>query len=305
MTIRHMKIFVAVYQTGNMTRAAEILHLSQPVVSRIILELERYYGVQLFERINQRISVTEAGKQFYAYALHIIDSFDQMEKGLRNWDELGVIRVGASVTLGSMLLPKVLKKFQTDHAGITVRATVTNGTKLQRMLENNELDLALIEGTVTAENLLSEAFAEDRLILLLPTESELLARESVCLADLQGYPLLLRENESVSRILLNHVFALHGLPLEPFMESVSVHAIIQGIHEGLGISFLPERLVRHSIESGFIATRPVADESFLRKNYIVRHKNKLLSASAKDFIALCRCMAKESACPCCTGSEQG
>lgn len=292
MTIRHMKIFVAVYQTGNITRAAEKLYMTQPVVTRTIQELERYYGVQLFERINQRISVTEAGKQFYAYALHIIDSFDQMEKGLRNWDELGVIRVGASVTLGSMLLPKVLKEFQTVHTGLTVRATVSNGTKLQSMLENNELDFALIEGGVAAENLVAEEFTEDRLVLLLPVDSELLDREELYLSDLVNYPLLLRENESVSRILLNHVFALHGLPLNPFMESVSVHAIVQGVHEGLGISFLPECLIRHSIESGFIATRPVADESFLRKNYIVRHKNKLLTASAKDFISLCRSAVK-------------
>lgn len=128
--------------------------------------------------------------------------------------------------------------------------------------------------------------------LMMP-ESELLDCEELYLSELVGFPLLLRENESVSRALLNHVFALHGLVPEPFMESVSVHAIVQGVHEGLGISFLPERLVRHSIESGFIATRPVADETFTRKNYIVRHRNKLLTASAKDFIGLCRSAGKK------------
>lgn len=287
MTIRHVNIFLAVYQTGSITRAAEKLYMTQPAVTRAIKDLEHYYGVLLFERINQRLSVTEAGRQFYVYALHIIDLFDQMEKKLRNWDELGVIRVGASVTLGSVLLPKALKTFQASHAEITIKATVTNGTKLQYKLENNELDFALIEGGVAGENLLCEEFSEDRLILLLPPKSELLERKTVCLADLKGYPLVLRENESVSRILLNHIFALHNLSVEPFMESVSVHAILQAVHEGIGISFLPERLIRHSIESGFIATRPVADEDFIRKNYIVRHKNKLLTSSAKNFISLC------------------
>ncbi len=292
MTIRHMKIFIEVYQTGNITKAAEKLNMTQPVVSRTIQELERYYGVQLFERINQRISVTEAGNQFYSYALHIIDSFDQMEKSLRNWDELGIIRVGASVTLGSMLLPEVIKSYQAAHSGITVKAIVTNGTKLQKMLENNEIDFALIEGGSVNENLITEELGEDRLILLLPPGSDLLARNKLFLSDLMHYPFLLRENESVSRILINHIFALHNLPLRPFMESVSTHAIVQGVHKGLGISFLPERLVKHSIESGFIATRPVDDESFIRKNYIVRHKNKMLSASAKDFIDICHSMAK-------------
>ena len=288
MTVRHLKIFVEVYREMNITRASEKLYMTQPAVSRAIQELEHYYGVALFERINRRISVTEAGKELYAYAVHIIDSFDRAEKGLRNWDEIGVFRVGASVTLGSMLLPKVLKEFHTRHPGLTVKATVTNGTRLQRMLEDNELDLALIEGSVENDNLLAEEFSEDRLILLVPPGSELLDREDVTLAELQEYPMLLRENESVSRILLNHVFALHGLPVNPLMESVSVHAIVEGVHEGLGISFLPEHLIRHSIESGFVATRPVSDERFLRKNYIVRHKNKLVSRSAKAFETICR-----------------
>ena len=288
MTVRHMKIFIEVYQTGSVTKAAEKLFVTQPSVTRAIQELERYYGTALFERINRRLCITEAGKQLYGYALHIVDSFDRMEKSLRNWDELGVLRVGASATLGSMLLPRVLKEYQSTHPGLTVKATVTNGTKLQAMLEHNELDFALIEGNVTGENLVSEVLCEDRLILLLPPGSELLTREKLLLSDLAPYPFLLREKESVCRNLLDHLFALHHLTVTPLMESVSSHAIVQGVHEGLGISFLPERLVRHSVESGFIATRPVADEDFVRKNAVVWHRNKLLPASAKDFIALCR-----------------
>lgn len=291
MTIRHLKIFIAVYKTGSITKAAKQLYLTQPVVSRTIQELERYYGVRLFERINQRLSVTEAGHQFYSYAIHIVDSFDHMESDLRNWDELGVVRVGASVTLGSMLLPQAIKEFQSLRPGITVKASVTNGTRLQYLLENNELDFALIEGCISNENLTAEELCEDRLVLLLPPNSELLTSDDLFLAELLSYPLLLRENESVSRILINRIFALHNLPLTPLMESVSTHAIIQGVHQGLGISFLPERLVQHSIESGFIATRPVTDESFVRKNFIVYHKNKYMSKSSADFIDICRSKA--------------
>ena len=292
MTIRHMKTFVEVYRNGNMTRAAEKLHMAQPAVSRMVQELEKYYGVRMFERMGRKISATEAGKHFYAYALHIIDSFEQMEEGMRNWDEQGIVRVGASVTLGSMLLPKVLKEYRLRHGGITVRTTVTNGTRLQGMLENNELDFALIEGSITSDALVAEELTEDRLILLLPTDSELLSRGELRLSDLQGYPLLLREKESVSRILLDHVYALKGLSQNVLMESVSVHAIVEGVHEGLGLSFLPERLVRRSLMDGYIATRPLEDEDFARKNYVVRHKNKLLGSSAQELLELCRQLAE-------------
>ena len=99
MTIRHMKIFAAVYREQSVTRAAESLHMTQPAVTRAIQEIEGYYGVRLFERINRRLSATESGKHLYARAVHIADAFDAMETELRNWDALGVLRVGASVTL--------------------------------------------------------------------------------------------------------------------------------------------------------------------------------------------------------------
>ena len=71
--------------------AAELLHMTQPAVTRTIQEIEQYYGVRLFERINRRLYVTESGRELYAHALHIVDTFDAMEKGMRNWDEFGVL----------------------------------------------------------------------------------------------------------------------------------------------------------------------------------------------------------------------
>lgn len=287
MTIRHLMIFLAVYRSGSITRAAEQLFMTQPAVSRAIQELEKYYGVPLFERIHQRLSVTEAGKRFYHYALHIVDSFEQMEMEFRNWDELGILRVGATLTVGSMLLPKVLKEFQKIHPGITVRATVNDGSSLEAALENNELDLALVEGEILEDNLIAEAFSADRLVLLLPTDSELLEKETLRLEDLAEYPHILRDQNSISRRMVDHAYESRHIAVTPFIESSSTHVIVQAVHEGLGVAFLADRLVRHSVESGFIASRTVEDESFVRNNYIVRHKNKFLTASAKDFINLC------------------
>ncbi len=115
MTIRHMKIFVSVYQAQSITRAAEQLHMTQPAVSRAIQELEHYYGVCLFERIGRRICSTESAARLYAQALHIIETLDSMEKGLRDWDEFGVLRVGATITLGNFLLPELAARFQQRH----------------------------------------------------------------------------------------------------------------------------------------------------------------------------------------------
>ena len=99
MTVRHMRIFLAVYRCGGITSAAQQLHMTQPAVTRAIQELESYYGVKLFERMGRRLPVTEVGKRFYSQAVHIVDLFDNMETSLRNWDALGVLRILEAVRI--------------------------------------------------------------------------------------------------------------------------------------------------------------------------------------------------------------
>lgn len=284
MTLRHLRVFLAVYQTQNVTRAAERLHMTQPTVTRAVQELERYYGVRLFERINRRLYITQSGRQLYARAVHIVGSFDRMEKELKNWDEFGLLRIGATPTLASVLLPKTLMTFEKKHPKLRVRCSVENGTHLQEALADDRLDFALIEGEVAAEHLHAEPFSEDRLILLLPPDDPRRNAPALTLRELAESPLLLREKGSMGRSFLDRVFAAHDLPLEPLMESISTHAIIQAVHAGLGISFLPQRLIQHSVESGFVATRAVDDEPFVRRNFAVWHEDKFLTRSARELL---------------------
>ena len=95
-----------------MTLAAEQLHLTQPAVTRVIKEIENYYGVCLFERLNRRLYVTESGRRLYAQALHLIDTFESMEKEMRNLDTFGLLRIGSTIALGSYLLPELIFIFQ-------------------------------------------------------------------------------------------------------------------------------------------------------------------------------------------------
>lgn len=117
MTIRHLRIFAEVYRFENITRAAEELHLTQPAVTRAIRELEDYYGTRLFERMYHRIFPTESGRRLYPQVLQLLDSFERIETGLRNWDSLGYIRVGATVTLGDTVLPGLTRRFLEENPG--------------------------------------------------------------------------------------------------------------------------------------------------------------------------------------------
>ncbi len=287
MTLRHIRIFLAVYETLNITRAAEALHMSQPAVTRAIQEIERYYGIRLFERINRRLYLTENGKALYAYAVHIADTYDDMEKTLQDWDSIGVLRVGANITLGNCELPSLVLRLKEEKPHVRVRVQIANSNRLEEALLDNQLDIALIEGPADHEELRCQPFGKEKLALVFVPGHPLQTAERVRLEDLVSYDLLTREEGSAGRTFLQRAFAARDLSLKPAWESASTQALIRAVGMGLGISVLPAQLVRRDIEEGVVATRPIEDMVLYQQTNVVWHKNKYLNATAKRFIALC------------------
>ena len=162
-----MKIFVTVYQHSSVTKAAGKLHLAQPSVSLAVKELEEYYGIRLFERIGRGISPTEAGSEFYSYALHIVSLFEDMEKKIKNWDTLGTIRIGTSITIGTHILPSLIKSYQEEFPSLRVEAVVNNSGLIEQYVLDNTIDLGLIETQPEHAEIQAVPFMEDQLCAIL------------------------------------------------------------------------------------------------------------------------------------------
>lgn len=287
MTIRHLKIFIAVYDRLSITHAAEALHMTQPVVTRTIKEIEQHYGVQLFDRMNRRLYVTNAGHHLYTHAKRVVEAFDHMEKEARNADGHFTLSIGSTLYLGSFLLPQILKELKERYPNAGIHARVSNAESLQRALHGNELDFALIEDHVEHPTLNSKPFFQDQLVLILPKDHPLLQKEELYMSDLEHKPFLLQEKGSISRRRVDDTFARHGLMIDPLLESRSTQAIIQSVSARLGLAFLPEHLVKNCIKCGLLVHRTIADESFSRKNYIVWHKDKFLSKPITQAMEIC------------------
>lgn len=258
MTLRHMRIFAEVYRTRNVTHAAQNLHMTQPAVTRAIQELEQHYGVRLFERLYRHLSSTEAAQRLYAQAVYLLDTFDHMEAAMRDWDSLGVVRVGATVTLGSTILPVLARRFAALYPGIELQAKVANGSVLAEALCENQLDLALLENSVSVPDLHTEPIGTD------------------CLCA-----------------VLEHACAEQGLALHPAWESVSTAALVQAAAQQLGVAILPEQLAAADARTGLVCTRPIRDAAMTRRHVVAWHKEKYLTASMRRFITLCRSAAEE------------
>lgn len=289
MTLRHMMIFRMVCENEyNTTRAAEALHMTQPAVSLAIKELELYYGVRLFDRIGRRLQITDAGRLFLQYATHILELFHDMETGLRDWETQGILRVGASITIGSQFLPSYVKAFSPLCPGIDVRVTIDQGERLEKKLLDNELDCALTEGLVHDPNILSEAYMEDHLSIICAADKGWTQGQVISLEEFQKQRFLLREHGSGTREVFDRSIAQAGISITPIWEATSTTALVNAVINGLGIAVLPHRMILPALKQGLIVTVKVPDLQFRRNFYIVYHKNKFLTQAAKTFMELCR-----------------
>lgn len=288
MTLRHIKIFVAVCETGSATAAGEKLFIAQPSISLAISELEDYYGVKLFDRLSKRLYITEAGKHFLEYASHIVKIFEEMETEIRNFDTQGIIRIGASITIGNYLLPKYVENFKRLHPNMEVQAIIANSDTIEENLMKNNIDLALIEGIIHSPYLKSIHFKEDELVLICGLSHPLAVRDEIELEDIKNEDLLLREKGSAGREICDGLFATNGIEINILWESTSTQAIVRAVISGLGLSILPYLLVKDSIERGEVKVIKIKDVSLKRSFSIIYHKNKFLTNSAKDFMDICK-----------------
>ena len=284
-----MIIFRTICENGfNSTKAAEVLHMTQPAVSLAIKELEQYYGVHLFDRIGRRLQITDAGKHFLQYAIHISDLFSDMETGLRDWDSKGILRIGASITIGSQFLPRYVKAFTEICPGLDVRVTVDQSERLEQKIMANELDCALIEGIAHDPNIVSEAYMEDHLSVICSRDKGWKQGQVVSIEDFQRQRFLLREIGSGTREVFDRVVEQAGIHITPVWEAMSTTALVNAVINGLGIAVLPHRMILPALRQGLVCTVKVEGLSFSRNFHIIYHKDKFLTASAKRFINLCR-----------------
>ncbi|MDM8126147.1 LysR family transcriptional regulator [Mediterraneibacter glycyrrhizinilyticus] len=282
-----MRILVSVFQKNSITKAAQELHLAQPSVSLAVRELEEYYGIRLFDRIGRHIAPTECGKEFYEYAVHIVSLFNEMEQKMRNWDTFGTLRVGASITIGTHILPVLIHGYQEKFPDLTIEAKVSRSASIEDELIHSGIDLGLIETQPSHPDLRAVPFMTDSMCVIIPPGHPLSSAKSISLAGLSRFPFLMREKGSAGRELLDAAFSLQQITVSPRWESTSTQALVKAVAEGLGVSVLPYLLVKKDIEEGTVRQVPL-DQPIRRNLNVIYHKSKFLTDNMRSFIDLCK-----------------
>lgn len=287
MTLRHLEIFSAVCTQGSFTKAAEKLNMAQPAVSLAIRELETFYAVRLFERMNRRVYLTEAGRTLRQYADTVLSQFRESVEVLRESGAGGFCSFGVHVTLGETRLAGILTRLAAELPEMQVRACVQNSRETERMILQNELDFAVVDNVTVSPHYLVEPLREEALAAVCAPEY-LPGRDTLTLAELAEERLLLRERGSGTRNSVDGVFQAAGIPVRPVLESVSTAALLACARAGIGITLLPRSLVEADLAAGRLRELAVADGAFRRTYFLVRHRSKYLTGGMRQVLQVVR-----------------
>ena len=227
--------------------------------------------------------------RFLEYGKHIVSLEEELENGMRSLAENATVRIGASITIGSQFLPGYVQTYQRRFPHTRVQVRVTASESLEQAVCANEVDVALIEGSVhNHTSLVSEAYMRDRLLAVVSPDYGFEPEQVLPLDDVLRQPFLLREQGSGTREVFDSFMATAGLRVTPVWESTSTTALLNAALHGLGIAVLPERMILGPLQRKQVIHIEIEGMDFTRTFNMIYHKNKFLFPALQHFMELCK-----------------
>lgn len=292
---RQLQVFVAVASHGGVAAAARALHLSQPAVSMALAECERLLGVSLFERGRRRLRLSERGHDLLPVAEAALQQLQAVTLIARGPAAAavatplsGVLRVGASNTVGSYLAARLLAGFVRAHPGVQVRLTVGNTSEIAAALADFALDVACVEGPTRHPELQRLPWARDRLRVCVRADDPLARRKRLGRSALTRARWILREPGSAARAQFEQAMAAAGLVPEVVLELGQTEAIKQAVLAGLGAGCLPEAAIAALVADGELVVLPTPFLALERRLDLLVHPRRGGSPLLAAFLASAR-----------------
>lgn len=283
MTIRHLKIFIAVAETGKMSTAAAQYYISQPTVSQAIRELEEHYGVLLFERISKKLYITEAGKSLLSYARMVVNQFDELEDNmLKGFSEK--LRIGASITIGSCIIPGLIDQYHKIKPDVETYIYVNNTKSIEEKLLKSELDIGIVEGHVKSHDLVAIPEIKDYLVIICGKDHRLSGRSNITVRDLEKEHFVMREEGSGTRELFENYMSGCGVKLKINWEVTCPDMMKKAVINSNCLSAMSARLIEEEAKKGLLYVIKSDEKALDRSFSIVYYKNKFVNDNMKSLM---------------------
>jgi LysR family transcriptional regulator, low CO2-responsive transcriptional regulator len=283
-TLRQMKVFQVVAEQLNYTRAARVLHLSQPAVSMQVKQLEESVGLSLFEHTGKKIQLTEAGREIYQYARTIFQTFEEMEEVIAAMKGLGTGQLNIAVaSTVNYFAPRLLAAFSRSYPGIDLHLDVTNRQRLMDLLKANEIDIVLMGLPPEDIELEYEPFMENPLVVIAPPGHPLEGVLNIPVERLAEEVFIMREEGSGTRLAMERFFAEQDIAFSAGMQMTRNEAIKQAVRAGMGLGLVSTHTIELEVETKRLIVLDVEGFPLQRHWYMVYRKGKRLSPAAKAF----------------------
>ena len=257
-TLQQLRIIKAIASENSFTRAAEILFISQPSLSKQVKLLENRLGILLINRESNKISLTEAGKLFLQYSERILALCEESCRALndlKNGDR-GNLTVGASQTIGTYLMPRVLALFAQHYPQINLKVQVDSTRFIAKNVVNRDIDIAVVGGDVPDDlkkYLKIESFVEDQLKLIIPKSHPFAKKKKKAInkEDLYHLNFITLNPNSTIRKFIDNILIQNNIETKQFniiMQLNSIEAIKTAVSLGLGAAFVSSSAIEKEIE---------------------------------------------------------
>jgi DNA-binding transcriptional LysR family regulator len=286
-SIAQMRSFVAIAKEGSFTRAARSIHLSQPALTVQIRQLEEALQVKLLDRNTRSVQLTRVGEELapvFERLLHELDTVVGAAKEIAS-KRFGIVRIACLPSLAATALPIAIGKFRARYPGVEFMVKDAVGAKIVSMVRSGTVDFGITAGEVGGADLETAVMMRDRMhaIYLAPHPLE---RETKITAEkLSGYPLILMDEESSVRQIVERAFRAEGLSVKPAIEPTYMSTAVGMVRARLGVALLPSTAVE-ARPAGKLRSRPVSGAHFVRTISIVRRTGRTLPPASAAFLAI-------------------
>ncbi|HEY6529406.1 MAG TPA: LysR substrate-binding domain-containing protein [Cellvibrionaceae bacterium] len=286
-TLRQIEVFLAIAHYENVSRAAEHLAMSQSACSGALKDLERQYNVPLFDRWGKRLQLSDMGCSLRPKAEALLEQAKSFEGDLRRRKDMGLLKLGATLTIGNYLAVVMIKEFMLKSPGAKVSLHVANTQAVVQGLLNYDYDLGLIEGDINHRDLLLLPWRDDELVCFVAPDHPLAQHKQLLDSDLTSAAWILREQGSGTRQAFDR--AMQGLlpQLNIVLELEHTEAIKRAVEAGMGISCLSRISLADAFARGSLVPLAVPHRDFSRRLYVALHKHKYSSPSVLQWLQLC------------------
>lgn len=288
MELRTVNTFLHVAELHSFSQAARELGYSQSAVSSQIAQLESELETPLFDRVGKTVRLTDAGQIFQNYARSLLTTAQQAKAALQPEQQIrGTLRVALADSVSSAFLPDLLRQYHARCPQVELVLRTATADEMLRMLASNQTDLAYtLDQPILLSSIVLAVDTPEPVCFVAPAGHPLAGQEVVTLEELTRQEFLLTERGMSYRDALDQCLAAQGLEIHPYLELGSAAQLCQMVERGMGLSFLPEYIVRPGLAAGTAARLNVPECQLQMHRQLFYHRDKWLTPQMKLFIEL-------------------